>query len=61
MRIRAAIQNPGMVVRQRAGTDGVGRRVLAPQQRALGLAALRSEVLASSRQVIDVDDPSGST
>lgn len=48
-------------IKPRAGIDGAGRRVLALQRRDPGLAALRSEVLASSRRVIDVDDPSGST
>lgn len=48
-------------IKPRAGIGDADHRVLALQRHAPGLAALRSEVLASSRRVIDVDDPSGST
>ena len=61
MRIRAAIQNSGLVVRQRAGIGDADHRVLAQQRRGLDLASQLLDASVSSRRVIDVDDPSGST
>lgn len=61
MRIRAAIQNSGLVVRQRAGIGDADHRVLAQQRRDPDPASELLDASVSCRRVIDGDDPSGST